>query len=80
MSIADQLRMEGKLEGKREGLSEGELRALRSSVLRALEIRHGVYPEGIREAIDAVDNPKTLERLHENAFRSESIEAFAQSL
>jgi hypothetical protein len=84
LSIAAQLRLEGKLEGelegKKKGLMEGELLALRRSVLRALEIRHGAYPEGIREAIEAVEDPKQLEALLESAFRSESMEVFAQKL
>ena len=80
MTIADQFREEGKQEGKQQGLSEGRLIALRSSVLRALEIRHGSYPEGIREAIEAIEDPQRLEALHERAIRSESLEAFAQKL
>ena len=80
MTIADQFRKEGKQEGKQQGLSEGRLIALRSSVLRALEIRHGSYPEGIRKAIEAVEDPQRLEALHESAFRAESLEAFAQKL
>ena len=76
MTLADQLREEGKLEGK----LEGQLRAFRTSVLRALEIRHGSYPEGIREAIEAIEDPQRLEALHERAIRSESLEAFAQKL
>jgi len=68
MTIADQLR------------EEGQLRAFRTAVLRALEIRHGSYPEGIREAIEAVEDPQRLETLHESAFRSDSIEAFARML
>jgi len=80
MTIADQLREEGKQEGKQQGLSEGRLSALRSSVLRALEIRHGAYPDGIREALEAIDAPTRLDALLESAFRSESVEAFAQRL
>jgi len=84
MTLADQLREEGKLEGiikgKQEGLSEGQLRAFRTAVLRALEIRHGYCPEGIREAIEAIEDPQRLEALHESAFRAESVEAFAQKL
>jgi hypothetical protein len=45
-----------------------------------LEIRHGTYPDGIREAIEASDDPKKLDGLLESAFRSESIEAFAQTI
>jgi len=76
MTLADQLRQEGKLEGK----LEGQLRAFRTAVLRALEIRHGAYPEGIREAIEAIHDPQRLDELLESAFRSDSIEAFAQQL
>ena len=72
MTIAEQLREEGK--------QEGRLSALRSSVLRALEIRHGAYPDGIREALEAIDAPTRLDALLESAFRSESLEAFAQNL
>jgi hypothetical protein len=72
MTLADRLKEEGKL--------EGQLRAFRTAVLRALEIRHGSYPEGIREAIESIDDPTRLEALHESAFRSESIEAFARML
>jgi hypothetical protein len=84
MTLADRLREEGKLEGEREGIlrgkREGQLRAVRTSVLPALEIRHGAYPEGIREAIEAMEDSQRLEALHESAFRSESLEAFAQML
>ena len=88
MTLADQLRQEGKLEGKlegkmegkQEGLSEGQLRAFRTAVLRALEIRHGAYPEGIREAVEGILDSRRLERLIETAFRSDSIEAFAMNL
>jgi predicted transposase YdaD len=88
MTIADQLRHEGKREGKREGrkegreegLSEGQLLAFRTAVLRALEIKHGSYPEGVREAVETIKDPKRLEQLLESAFRSESLETFAQRL
>ena len=84
MTLADQLRLEGKTEGKLEGLSEGlssgQLRAFRTAVQRNLEIIHGSCPEGIREALDAINDSKRLEQLHEIAFRSESLEAFAQRL
>ena len=88
MTLADQLRQEGKDEGKqegkregrREGLSEGQLLALRLSVSRALEIRHGSCPQGIREALESIEDPKRLEKLHEGAIRADSLEAFAQTL
>ena len=66
MSIADQFKLEGRLS------------ALRSSVLRALEIRHGAYPNRVREAIEAIEDLDRLERPHESAVRSESLEAFTK--
>ena len=72
MTLADRLRQEGKL--------EGQMRAFRTSVLRALEIRHGSYPEGIREAIEAIDNLHRIEALLESAIRSDSLEEFARKL
>jgi hypothetical protein len=41
---------------------------------------HGSCPEGIREALDAIEDPKRLEQLLESAIRSASLEAFAQKL
>ena len=76
MTLADQLR----LEGLSEGLSEGQLRAFRTAVQRNLEIMHGSCPEGIREALDVIEDPKRLEQLLESAIRSASLEAFAQQL
>jgi hypothetical protein len=76
MTIADQLRQEG----RQEGVSQGEIRAFRTAVIRTLEIRHGSCPEGIREALEAVQDPGRLEQLHERAMRSESIEGFARML
>lgn len=88
MTLADQLREEGKIEGKREGkregkiegITEGQLQAFRTSVVRALEIRHGGCPEGLLEEVERVQDPSTLERLLESALRSRSLEEFAQDL
>ena len=80
MTLADQLKQEGKREGRREGISEGQLLALRMAVSRALEIRHGSCPQGIREALESIKDPKRLEQLHEGAIRADSLEAFAQTL
>jgi predicted transposase/invertase (TIGR01784 family) len=84
MTLADQLiqqgRQEGEQRGRQKGLSEGELRAFRTAVLRALDIRHGGCPPGIREALESIQDPQQLERLLEVAFRSDSLEAFAEKL
>ena len=71
MTLAERLKEEGQEEG---------LRALRASVLRALEIRFGGYPEGIREAVEAKHQISDLERLIEAAIRSNSIEEFSRGL
>lgn len=82
--MPDRLREEGKIEGKQEGKKEGKLEGKlegkRESVLRALEIRHGGYPAGIREAVDGIHDPAALDGLLESAFRSDSLEEFAQKL
>lgn len=84
MTLADQLRAEGKLEGriegKKEGLTEGRLRSIREAVMRALEIRHGRLPQGIMEALELINDHTRLERLHEGAIKAASIEEFAQML
>ena len=88
MTLADQLIQkgiqkgiqQGRQEGRKEGRSDGELRAFRTAVLRALEVRHGGYADGIREAVEAIQDPKQLERLIEVAIRSASLETFAEKL
>ncbi len=80
MTPAGQLRLQGKIEGKQEGLSEGQRHAFRTALLRALEVRHGAYPEGIREAVEALQDSQKLEGLIETAFRSDSIDTFAMNL
>jgi hypothetical protein len=80
MTLADQLRQEGKIEGIIKGKQEGQLRAFRTAVFRALEISHGACPGGLREALDSIADPTRLEMLFKNAMRSESLEAFVQNL
>ena len=80
MTLADRLRQEGEQEGLIKGKQEGQLRAFRTAVCRALEIQHGSCPEGIREALESIDDQARLEALHESAIRSDSLEAFAQRL
>jgi hypothetical protein len=80
MTLADQLILKGKIEGELKGKQEGQLHAFRTAVLRLLKVRHGSCPEGIREALESIDDPARLEALIESAFRSESLESFAQNL
>ena len=88
MTISDYFRQEGmqegvqkgRQEGIQEGMSRGQLAAFRTAVLHALKIRHGVCPEGVREALDGIEDPQRLEELLEVAFRSGSVEEFGQEL
>ena len=63
------------------------MRAFRTVMIRALEIRHAAYPEGIGDAIEAIEAiddahllEMLLETLLESAIRSNSIEGFTQKL
>ncbi|MEN9285858.1 MAG: hypothetical protein RLZZ179_3351 [Verrucomicrobiota bacterium] len=96
MTLAQQLRNEGRQEGRQEGRNEGRQEGRnegrqegerkgsvatgRQAVLEALEIRFGPVPEGLRESIAAIDDPARLRVLHRTAIVSESMEAFAAAL
>jgi hypothetical protein len=66
--------------GREEGVKAGQLNALRSAVIRAVEIRHGLCPEGLRETIESLSDFNRLEALLESAFRSNSVEEFSRKL
>lgn len=84
MTLANRLKeegmQEGKLEGRLEGKEEGRVQALKDAVLRALEIRHGGYPEGICEAVETGNDAADLQRLFENALRASSLGELAHTL
>ena len=68
MSLAEQLRQEGHLEGRRE------------AVLSNLQIRFGPVPQGLVEAMRQVVDPARLESLQRTSFTCASIEEFAAAL
>ncbi len=59
---------------------EGRLQAMRDHVVEALEVRFGEVPEGLREAIHALDDEEHLHTLLRTAIQCPSIEAFAAAL
>jgi hypothetical protein len=72
MTLAQQLRQEGR--------QEGTLAASRQSVLEALDLRFGPIPDGLRDSLNAIADPEKLRALHRAAIISDSIEAFTASL
>ena len=76
----DEGRQEGRNEGRQEGEREGTVAMGRQAVLEALEIRFGPVPEGLREAIAAIDDPVRLRALLRAAILSESVEVFVSAL
>ena len=80
MTPADQFRAEGLKTGRTEGRAEGPLQAMRSAVLRALELRHGPLPEGLAEAVASITDTPTLQRLLDRAVLASSIGEFAEAL
>jgi len=96
MTLAERLIQRGKNEGISEGMSqgmsqgmseglskgrfEGQLHAMRSAILRALELKHGQVTRGVAEAVASITDEPTLQNLHDRAILSSSIEEFAQHL
>ena len=92
MTLAQQLRNEGRQEGRNEGRQEGRnegrqegerkgsVATGRQAVLEALEIRFGPVPEGLRESIAEIDDPARLRVLLRAAIVSASMETFAAAL
>jgi predicted transposase YdaD len=76
MTLAQQLRQEGRIEGRHEGT----LSASRQSVLEALDLRFGPIPDGLRDSIESIADPDKLRALHRVAIVSDSLESFAASL
>jgi hypothetical protein len=80
MTLAEQFREEGHQIGHQAGKAEGLLGAMRRAVLRALEIRHGAVPPELADRVQALDSQDALDRLHEAAICSCSVEDFARQL
>ena len=92
MSLAEQLREEGRQEGhqkgrqeghqkgRQEGRQEGLIRANQAAILEALEVRFERVPGGLREEIQSVSDLTKLQSLHRAAIRCADIESFAREL
>jgi hypothetical protein len=76
LTLAEQIRMEGREEGR----EEGSLRASQRLVLDALDLRFGPVPAGLREAIESIGNPEKLRSLLRAAIVADSIESFSAAL
>jgi hypothetical protein len=83
----EQGKLEGREEGRQEGLQQGlekvqerVIETLRRNILSALLIRFKRVPDGIKMALDAIDDEEALTQLHVDAIRTASIEEFQQSL
>ncbi len=84
MTLAERLIQRGRNEGISQGISkgrfEGQLQAMRSAVLRALELKHGQVPQRLAKAVASIADEPTLQRMHDRAILSSSLAQFAQNL
>jgi hypothetical protein len=72
MSLADQLRQEGR--------EAGTIFTKQQDVIEVLEVRFERVPEGLKEAITEVENLGKLTSLHRAAIRCADLESFAREL
>jgi hypothetical protein len=56
MSIAEQIRAEGRVEGRAEGLAEGR----RMAILGTIELRFGRVPEAVRIRVERLEDDAAL--------------------
>jgi hypothetical protein len=76
MSLADQLRQEGREEGR----EAGTIFTKQQAVIEALEVRFDRVPEGVKEAITEVTDLKKLSALLRASIRCADLESFAREL
>ena len=76
MTLAQRFRHEGRQEGRAEGFHT----ALQLAVVEALELRFERTPDGLREAVEGIQDDGTLRDLLRAAIRCQSIEEFARLL
>jgi predicted transposase/invertase (TIGR01784 family) len=76
MTLAEQLRREGRLEGRQEG----RLAALHDNILEALTVRFGDVPEAAREAVIEIADESRLRELLREAIRTPTLDAFAATV
>ncbi len=67
-------------QGRNEGRNEGQLRAMRSAILRTLELKHDPLPQSIASTIASTIDEPSLLRLLDRAVLSSSLAQFAQDL
>jgi predicted transposase YdaD len=72
MTLAQQLRQEGR--------EDGRIEERRQSVLEALDLRFGPIPDGLRDSLNAIADPEKLRTLLRAAIVSDSLDSFAASL
>lgn len=65
---------------KHEGREEGQILAHQWNVLQVLEVRFDRVPEGMREAVNQLNDLDRLRELHRVAIRCDSLESFADVL
>jgi predicted transposase YdaD len=75
MTLADQLKEEGRLEGREEGREEGRQLA-RQAILRVLEKRFGLVPAELRAQVQSLATREQLENALDLATSIPSISAF----
>jgi hypothetical protein len=73
-------REEGRQEGLQQGWRAGGIATRQRVVLDVLEIRFGPAPEGLRQAIETIQDEARLRALLQAAIQAASAESFAQTL
>lgn len=64
----------GRREGWQEGRQEGLIAAQQKAVLDVVEVRFGKVPEGLREAVESIQDEVRLSALLKAAIRADSVE------
>ena len=80
MTIAEQLRKEGRQQGVQQGMQQGMQEALRAGVLEILELRFHSVSFSIKQQLADISDAATLRRLHRLAVQAETIDAFINGL
>ena len=82
MTLAEQFRQEGWLEGIQAGIQkgrqEGRQEALKEAILSYLNIRLGPVPEGLAEAVHQVAGLERLNNLQRASVTCASFEEFSK--
>ena len=76
MTLEQQFRQEGRQEGRQEE----QIFSKQQAVIEVLEARFEQVPEGLREAIENIDDLPKLTQLLACAARCPDLEAFATAL